>query len=324
MSPIIYKMVVGPMCAMSIFAYLNDVSGAPRKTTPVSTEKMVFLMNGNDKFSGGPGNDIVDGGPGNDTLDGGTGRNTIYYLNRTAIVAVTLNSRNWSTVRIGNSETDKIRNFQNVIAGSQNDSLTGDQNNNVFEGGPGSDYLNGASGFDTASYAHSKDGVTASLLSTSLNTGDAYGDSFIAIENLEGSQYADLLIGDHGINIIQGNGSADTLTGNGGNDIFRYNEVADSKTNQPDLISDFYAGNSGEIVDLIDLSQIDADSRAVGKQSFVLKSSFSGNAGELIAYQNGSDVWVDGDTLGSGSANFRIILEDFSNLSGLATTGFKL
>lgn len=63
-------------------------------------------------------------------------------------------------------------------------------------GGVGKDYINGGLGSDTASYANAAVGVTASLAAPSTNTNDAYGDRYVSIENLTGSQFAGILTGD--------------------------------------------------------------------------------------------------------------------------------
>ena len=50
-------------------------------------------------------------------------------------------------------------------------------------------------GFDIASYETATSGVVASLTNSSINTGDAAGDTYILIEGLAGSAFDDTLIG---------------------------------------------------------------------------------------------------------------------------------
>ena len=70
-------------------------------------------------------------------------------------------------------------------------------------------YADRRSGTDTASYAAAAAGIVASLAEPSVNTGDAAGDTYITIENLTGSGFADVLTGDAGANAL--NGGAGTI-----------------------------------------------------------------------------------------------------------------
>ena len=105
------------------------------------------------------------------------------------------------------------------------DTLTGN-GNSVLEGGPGADQLIGQpGGSDTASYEHATAGVTANLNNIpGSNTGDAAGDTYTNIANLNGSRFNDTLIGDNNNNVLNGYGGtsevSDILTGNGGADTF--------------------------------------------------------------------------------------------------------
>jgi Ca2+-binding RTX toxin-like protein len=71
--------------------------------------------------------------------------------------------------------------------------------------------LIGGTGVDTASYANSTLGVSASLLTPITNTNDALGDSYNSIENLTGSSQADTLGGDASTNVIKGGDGNDSL-----------------------------------------------------------------------------------------------------------------
>jgi Ca2+-binding RTX toxin-like protein len=95
---------------------------------------------------------------------------------------------------------------------SGNDTINAGRGNDVLDGGLGADALNGGLGSDTATYENATAGLTATLDTTLgvVNTGEAVGDTYVNIENLKGSIYDDILIG---------NSIANTLTGDVGNDI---------------------------------------------------------------------------------------------------------
>ena len=104
----------------------------------------------------------------------------------------------------------------NALAG--NDTIDGLAGDDILSGGPGGDALDGGPGSDTASFVSATAGVTANLADPSANTGDASGDTYTNIENLSGSNFNDILIGDADDNELTGRAGDDTLDGAGGND----------------------------------------------------------------------------------------------------------
>jgi hypothetical protein len=100
-----------------------------------------------------------------------------------------------------------------VRGSAYNDTLTGN-GNSVLESGPGADHLIGkAGGSDTASYEHASAGVTVSLLNPASNTGDAAGDTFVFISNLQSSHFNDTLIGNNNNNVLDGRGTSGDTRG---------------------------------------------------------------------------------------------------------------
>ena len=85
-----------------------------------------------------------------------------------------------------------------------NDTLVGGDGNDVLLGGAGADVHNGGAGTDRAQYTDSPVGLTVDLQTPANNTGIAIGDSYVSIENLYGSNFADTLRGNAGANTIWG------------------------------------------------------------------------------------------------------------------------
>ncbi|MCV6596708.1 MAG: type I secretion C-terminal target domain-containing protein [Mangrovicoccus sp.] len=186
---------------------------------------------GADYIYGGKGSDTLIGGDGNDNLDGGRDASIDFVSYETADSAVTINLSNSS-----NSAGDTYNEIEGVIGSAFNDQLTGDAAANALNGGGGGDTLSGGAGGDTlsggadgdvldggvgtdyASYADALVGVTAHLLYSSNNTGDASGDTYISVEGLIGSVEADNLIGNAENNILLGGEGNDTLEGKVGDD----------------------------------------------------------------------------------------------------------
>ncbi|PWR24347.1 calcium-binding protein [Zavarzinia aquatilis] len=98
------------------------------------------------------------------------------------------------------------------------DMITGSSFDDVLIGGLGADTINGGIGVDTVSYFNSMTGVFVSL-STGLGArGEAQGDVLTGIESIEGSSFADKLVGDAGINVLTGGDGDDQLIGGAGAD----------------------------------------------------------------------------------------------------------
>ena len=107
-----------------------------------------------------------------------------------------------------------------ILGGDHNDRLFGLDDDDILNGGAGNDQLDGGDGNDAASYDGADSGVTVSLETTrGQQTGGSGSDRLRNIENLIGSDYADELTGDSGVNILSGGAGDDTLRGGGDDDI---------------------------------------------------------------------------------------------------------
>lgn len=203
---------------------------------------------GNDILFGDTGDDVLEGGLGNDLLIGGEGSDAASYSGvevaendpdpQTGVtvslgfVDVNGDPLAQNTVRAG---SDTLTGIENLIGSLYDDTLTGDDQSNILIGGVGNDQLlgghgddtlyggfgadtlDGGAGADTVSYRNDPDGVNVEV---GDHATDGYGDSdtLIAVENLEGSEYDDVLIGDSADNRIEGRAGTDVLDGMGGND----------------------------------------------------------------------------------------------------------
>lgn len=174
---------------------------------------------GHDVLNGGLGDDLLRGGPGRDRLIGGPGEDWADYRDATTAVTASLASPARNT---GEAAGDRYSAIERLRGGRFDDKLTGNSRDNVLEGVTGADILNGGRGFDFARYKAAPTGVTASLADPSVNTGHAAGDTYIAIEGLQGSDFADTLIGNDADNVLVGGRGGDTLDGRGGFDYVRY------------------------------------------------------------------------------------------------------
>jgi len=246
----------------------------------------VFGDAGDDQIQGSGGDDFVDGGAGNDTMDGGDGiQDTVSYASAATGVNVDLSlTTPHDTVGAG---IDTISHFENLEGSNFSDQLLGDIGNNVLSGlagddlllgGGGNDTLNGGDGNDTllggsgadaingdantsigdlASYSDSTAGVIVNLADGLPEVGGfAQGDVLSGIENLQGSPFADTLIGNAGANQIFGGEGDDILNGGAGDDTLLGGSGADTingdaNTSIGDLAS-YSDSTAGVIVNLGD------------------------------------------------------------------------
>ena len=102
--------------------------------------------------------------------------------------------------------------------GAGDDDLFGRGGNDYFASNDGADKIDGGDGIDTVSFTTSNIGIRVDLQSRIGQGGYAQGDVYTDIENVEGSRYADQLLGNQSDNQIDGGAGADELTGRVGND----------------------------------------------------------------------------------------------------------
>ena len=211
---------------------INTGNAAGDTYTNITT---LIGTNYGDVLYGDTNNNALEGGAGADALHGGGGFDYASYIHAQSGVVADLGNPLNNT---GNDDAtgDTYYQINGLIGSNYNDKLTGDANDNFLRGRSGADILDGGAGSDTADYWHGGP-VRADLSNPANNLGDAFGDIYISIENLRGSDFNDALKGDAGDNKLTGMAGADVFIYSGGHDI-----VADFSQAQGDLIA---LGGSG-------------------------------------------------------------------------------
>lgn len=257
--------------------------------------------NGNDMFSSGLGHDAVIAGAGNDiivigpgaeearaaaqlpavndgddTYSGGDGFDTYDASSASKAVEIDLAAKTASGSQIG---TDHIDGFEAAIGGSGNDTLNGNDEDNLLVGGAGDDHLTAGKGNDTVSGDAGDDTVVVLFTSSGSDDGnDQYsgGDGIdtydvsatitaviidleegtatgveIGTDQLEGFEAA---IAGLGNDVLVANSDINFLTGGAGNDvfIFRSVEAVLNDGQGRDKILDFQIGDRIDLSDLAD------------------------------------------------------------------------
>lgn len=153
---------------------------------------------------------LIDGGDGNDTA-------VLDFEANGAAVNFVLNPASLATLP---GLPTQIRNVEAIwaIDSNNNDTFVGGNLDDRFLTIGGVDSFDGGAGVDTYELLRTAVASNVNLANNALNTGAAAGDTLTDIENVVGSQNANIITGDAQNNLFQGRAGNDTLNGAGGND----------------------------------------------------------------------------------------------------------
>ena len=243
----------GPSEELGCIEGLNTIVGTNGDDVITGTpgDDVISALGGNDVVDGSNGDDFLCGGPGNDAIGGGEGNDTISgdegddQLNggpgfdfvdfdiapRVMIDLAARKATGWGFDRLGGFEGAMGSDFDDRIVGDEgvnvllgfrgDDSLVGGGSTDWFEGDfyqdpAGNDVFDGGAGEDVVYYSRWGRSIQADLAK-----GIARGagiDRFRSIEDVDGSPYADAIIGGAGLNWLRGFGGDDRLSGGRGPD----------------------------------------------------------------------------------------------------------
>ncbi|MEF8707535.1 MAG: hypothetical protein V5B38_01060 [Candidatus Accumulibacter propinquus] len=187
---------------------IDTVNALVDQTLGAHVENLNLIAAGAVNGTGNALDNILYAGDGDNVLDGAGGTDTVSYAFAGAGVTVSLLTAGAQAT--GGSGSDTLISIENLTGSGFNDNLTGNADNNVIDGGGGT---------DTVSYAFAGAGVTVSLATAGAQaTGSSGSDTLISIENLTGSGFNDNLTGNTGNNVFDSGVGNDTLIGDTGND----------------------------------------------------------------------------------------------------------
>ena len=203
------------------------------------TADKVLVIVGNaldNVITGTGGDDALYGDDGNDTLNGGPGPRCPTWRRGDDLLRAGEGAR--GVFAYGDDGNDTLRGNagdDNLIGGAGDDYLIGGSGKDFLSGGLGDDWLvagadpnmiDGGSGSDTVDFSGSTEGVNVDLRIALKPIpglgGYAQGDLISGVENLVGSDFANMLIGNEGDNRLDGGRGNDLLNGGGGADRFAF------------------------------------------------------------------------------------------------------
>jgi Ca2+-binding RTX toxin-like protein len=147
---------------------------------------------GDDRLEGEAGADILAGGSGNDILNGGDGIDTVDYWSAQLGLTIDLAIAGPNATGEG---ADTLIGIENVEASAFNDTVSGDDNNNVILARAGDDIVFGHGGDDLLFGGNGNDQL----------------DGGAGADRLEGAAGNDVLVGGSGNDILDGGDGVDTV-----------------------------------------------------------------------------------------------------------------
>lgn len=313
-------MNIGAVCELVVPAEVNSevvyTASAGVTLEGGSGDDTLYGSDADDRIYGGAGHDVLFGGGGNDFIWSADGDNSLYGES----------GDDWLWGYLGSDMLDGGDGNDLMYGQWGTDRLYGGLGDDRLIGGADADLIDGGEGIDTAGYDRP---AVAYLGASWLNSGEAAGDQYISIENLWGSRYNDVLVGDANNNRIDGDDGEDVLSGGAGNDVlagdsmfwvdehardvFVFDTALNGLTNV-DRVLDFDVGE-----DMIQL-----DRNIFG--GFVQSVSFANNVAnsfqaQLIYKQATGELFYDADGLGRGMA---VKFAVFTNHAALTADCFVL
>jgi len=211
--------IVGPSgAAVDTLVSIENATGSASTDWLVGTTGDNVLIGGagDDQINGWGGTDVLDGGDGNDSI------NTVFTVFPAPTGPATTGS-----LMIGGGGNDSIQSgYSNdtMLGGAGDDALTlGDfATTRIVDGGDGNDRL--AFSDSPGGFAN---GVFVDLNKTTQTVAAGVFITLTNVENVNGTQTGDTLIGTDGANVMYGQGGDDWLYGRGGNDGINGGDGAD-------------------------------------------------------------------------------------------------
>lgn len=232
---------------------IEGVEGSIYADTVIGDDRnnVFYGLDGDDTLTGNGGDDFFVGGYGEDTFEGGAGHDVISYAGYAGAGFVVVDlaagtaTDNWGL-------EDTFSEIEGVRGTGNSDTFTGSDENDFFQGLGGDDVIDGGEGYDRVSYLADNNWGGFLGVDVNLETGvavDGYGntDTLLNIEDVDGTDYADLITGNADSNVLFGGQGNDVLNGLQGSDTVSGGDGNDRATgNGGD--DEVYGGNGNDVV----------------------------------------------------------------------------
>ncbi|WP_341893216.1 calcium-binding protein, partial [Variovorax sp. YR752] len=285
---------------------INFVVGSNFNDTMRGSDGSLF-----EQFMGLSGNDSINGG----NLTASSARLS-YQVSPAAVnVDIAL-----GTAQDGYGGTDTFTNINFIRGSNFNDTLFGSNTTVVaetFEALSGNDYIDGRGGVDWVRYQNSGAAATVNLVSGLAQDGLGGLDTLVGIENVRGSSFDDVFIGNAAANAFEGRAGNDSMDGGAGDDTFTGAAGNDTFVGGEQVNLDYvnYFGSSAAVT--VSLAAGTGGSASEGSDSLVGIEGIFGSALADSITGDGNVNYLRGnagnDTLDGGA---EIDIADYGAASG--------
>jgi Ca2+-binding RTX toxin-like protein/Mg-chelatase subunit ChlD len=239
----------------------NIESDATQEVHTVQSDTNVVTDSSDDYIFTGEGNDFVqyNGDDNNNDLviDGGDGSDTVTFTNETDDLTINLKDNQNETI---GDDSVELRNIENIYGGQGDDTITGDDQNNILYGDGGNDTIKGGKG-DDGVYGGDGDDILHGGQGNDILGGGKGNDTLIGGEGddrLHGQGGDDIVIGGAGNDTIRTDGGTDTVvfSGNLADYTFNHNSsnshiiAIDNRPDSPDGTDDVYGAEFFQFADI--------------------------------------------------------------------------
>lgn len=191
--------------------------------------------------------------------------------------------------------------IENLLGGSGNDTLTGNDVQNHINGNAGNDTINGGLGVDILQGGAGNDNLHGGTTGYDRDTSNDFLFGEDGADVLNGGYGNDYLNGGSGSDVLNGGHGNDTLIGGTGSDLFLLGNLLDGM----DSITDF-SGFEGDKIILLSraLSHLGIGSGTLGSEYFVSghNATAKDKNDHFIFDTNTDKLYYDADGSGSGQA----------------------
>ncbi len=239
------------------------------------------------------------GGGGDDTITG-NGFTRVEYIDSDDAIDADLSIGIINSIAsLGNVGVDSVAgvfevrgsDFADNLIGSDIDPLAGFES---FIGESGADFIDGAGGFDRVSYITSTTGVFVDLTDGSADDGFGFVDTLVGIEDVEGSDFDDILVGDSGANFLESRRGNDFLDGRFGRDLAIYDSLDAAVS--VDLSAEFADKGANGVDELIGIENIDGTAFDDTLKGSTIDNDLFGLSGnDRLIGLTGADILDGGD-----------------------------